>query len=173
MKAKSPSHKAKPGPKILLETYHYAWLSAHPERTEKWLIGILAQGFAIHHMDGDHHNDDPKNLVLIESGDHMMIHNGVARLLWKPILARKPKEKKPTRKSLKKAIAQLESKLEESEKQKQDELSKISQADTKMFVSAFLSPITPPVKPPKEITIGQRKEIAEFHKLMKMKVGGE
>lgn len=156
-----------------METYHYAWLSAHPERSEEWLAGILAQGFHIHHMDGDHHNDDPKNLVLIESGDHMMIHNGVARLLWKPKLVRKQKEKKPTKKSLQKAIAKLEVKLEEVEKQKQDETVSVSKADTKVFVDAFLRPTTPPLKLSREITASQKKEIAEFHKLMKMKVGGE
>lgn len=151
-----------------LETYHYAWLSVHPERTEEWLIGILAQGFHIHHMDGDHSNDDPKNLVLIEGGDHMMVHNGVTRLIWKPKLVIKPKEKKPTKKSLQKAIAQLEVKLVEAEKQKQSENIGASKADTKAFVDAFLNPVTRLPQPPKEITAGQRKEIAEFHKLMKM-----
>jgi hypothetical protein len=67
-----------------METYHLAWLSAHPERTEEWLKERLRDGFHVHHIDGDHFNDDPKNLVLIESGDHMMLHNGKTRLLWKP-----------------------------------------------------------------------------------------
>jgi hypothetical protein len=152
------------------EPYHYAWLLAHPERSEEWLAGILAQGFHIHHMDGNHQNDDPQNLVLIESGDHMMIHNGIARLLWKPKLVRKQKEKKPTRKSLQKAIAQLEVRLEEVKKQQKTEASVPNTADTTAFVDAFLTrtylPPRPP-RPPKEITASQKKEIEEFHKLMR------
>lgn len=83
-----------------METYHVAWLSAHPERTEDWLRRMLKDGFRIHHMDGNHFNDDPKNLVLIEAGDHMMIHNGSARLIWKPPCKRnkggRPKKVIPT-----------------------------------------------------------------------------
>lgn len=67
-----------------MQSYHYAWLSVHPERTEQWLKERLADGFHVHHIDGNHDNNDPKNLVLIESGDHMMLHNGSTRLLWRP-----------------------------------------------------------------------------------------
>lgn len=88
-----------------LQSYHFAWLSVHPERTEEWLLRMLSDGFHVHHIDGDHLNDDPLNLVLIEGGDHMMLHNGVARLLWKPqtkeLSARKPKPPASSRKSLK------------------------------------------------------------------------
>lgn len=62
-----------------LQEYHYAWLSDHPERTEDWLLRMMAEGFHIHHVDGDHDNNDPLNLVLIEGGDHLLIHNGVKR----------------------------------------------------------------------------------------------
>ena len=55
--------------------YHYAWLSIHPDRTEEWLRQRLADGFDIHHMDGNHQNNDPANLALIEHVDHMRLHN--------------------------------------------------------------------------------------------------
>lgn len=57
-----------------LSSYHYAWLAAHPWRTKEWLISMLADGFHIHHVDGDHSNDDPRNLVLIDGVDHMRLH---------------------------------------------------------------------------------------------------
>lgn len=66
------------------EAYHLAWLSAHLERTQQWLAERLADGFAVHHTDGNHSNNDPINLVLIEAGDHMLLHNGVKRMPWKP-----------------------------------------------------------------------------------------
>lgn len=71
-----------------LEPYHHAWLSAHPERAEAWLKDFLGDGFAIHHTDGNHSNDDPINLVLIEAGDHMLLHNGVKRMPWKPSITK-------------------------------------------------------------------------------------
>lgn len=57
-----------------MQSYHYAWLSVHPERTEEWLAARMADGFHVHHIDGDHYNDDPKNLVLIDGTDHMRLH---------------------------------------------------------------------------------------------------
>lgn len=57
-----------------LQPYHYAWLSKHPERTKDWLRFALKAGFDIHHMDGDHSNNDPDNLILIEHVDHMRLH---------------------------------------------------------------------------------------------------
>lgn len=57
-----------------LQPYHYAWLSAHPGRNKDWLRFMLKAGFDIHHMDGDHDNNDPSNLVLIEHTDHMRLH---------------------------------------------------------------------------------------------------
>jgi hypothetical protein len=62
-----------------MQSYHWIWLKAHPERSEAWLEERLRDGFDIHHLDGDHFNDDPLNLVLIECGDHLMLHNGKAR----------------------------------------------------------------------------------------------
>lgn len=62
-----------------LQSYHYVWLSVHPGRDEAWLRDILAKGFAIHHMDGNHDNDASDNLVLIEQADHMFLH-GMNRL---------------------------------------------------------------------------------------------
>ena len=57
-----------------MKPYHYAWLMRHPERTSDWLKERLKDGFDVHHVDFDHGNNDPTNLVLIECGDHMMIH---------------------------------------------------------------------------------------------------
>lgn len=36
----------------------------------------MADGFDIHHLDGNHDNNDPANLVLIEHTDHMALHGG-------------------------------------------------------------------------------------------------
>lgn len=57
-----------------LEPYHHAWLSVHPNRTEAWLVERLADGFHVHHKDGNHGNDDPMNLVLIDGVDHLRLH---------------------------------------------------------------------------------------------------
>lgn len=95
-----------------MKKHHHAWLSAHPECTEEWLSGILSQGFHIHHMDGNHANDDPKNLVLIESGDHMMIHNGASRLIWKPPVHRKTKARRAKKVEIYETVAQAEARLE-------------------------------------------------------------
>jgi len=73
-----------------MNSYHYAWLSVHPHRTEEWLADRLKDGFDVHHMDGDHSNDDPLNLILIDGADHMMLHNGKTRLSR---ITRKPREK--------------------------------------------------------------------------------
>lgn len=62
--------------KEMLKTYHLAWLRAHPDRTEKWLEAMLKDGFDVHHLDGDWHNEATDNLVLIEAADHMMLHSG-------------------------------------------------------------------------------------------------
>lgn len=55
-----------------------AWLSAHPYRTPEWLDARIAEGFDLHHVDRDPQNNAPGNLVLIESGDHLALHNGSA-----------------------------------------------------------------------------------------------
>lgn len=57
-----------------MKIYHEVWLDAHPWRTREWLEERLKDGFAIHHIDGDHDNNDPKNLLLCEASDHMMLH---------------------------------------------------------------------------------------------------
>lgn len=57
-----------------LKSYHFAWLSARPDRTPEWLSAQIADGFHIHHLDLDHSNDDPQNLVLVECIDHFRLH---------------------------------------------------------------------------------------------------
>lgn len=56
-----------------MKDYHYAWLSVHPDRTEEWLADKLKDGFGIHHLDGDHGNNSPENLVLLDWADHSCI----------------------------------------------------------------------------------------------------
>ena len=57
------------------DQYH-VWLTAHPEKDAEWLSQAMHAGFEIHHIDGDHYNNDPANLVLIEHNDHMRLHGG-------------------------------------------------------------------------------------------------
>ena len=59
-----------------MEIYHFVWLESHAYRSEAWLADKLKDGFDMHHLDGDHENNDPKNLVLIECSDHMTLHGG-------------------------------------------------------------------------------------------------
>lgn len=61
---------------VRLKAYHRVWLSVHPNRSEQWLLDRMADGFDIHHMDGDHSNNCPENLILIEHADHMRLHTG-------------------------------------------------------------------------------------------------
>lgn len=71
-----------------LEPYHYAWLSLHQDRSEEWLRARLKDGFHVHHLDGDHWNNDPSNLVLVEGKDHMRLHGCVVtgtRPRWRRI----------------------------------------------------------------------------------------
>jgi hypothetical protein len=56
--------------------HHEAWLLAHPDRTAEWLRRMLAEGFDVHHLDGNHNNNDPGNLLLIETQDHNEILHG-------------------------------------------------------------------------------------------------
>jgi HNH endonuclease len=62
-----------------MRVYHEAWLEAHPERSPAWLKAMIAEGFQVHHIDGDHHNNHPGNLALIEGADHLRLH-GLFRL---------------------------------------------------------------------------------------------
>lgn len=67
---------------------------------------MLRDGFDVHHLDGDHSNDDPANLALIEHTDHMRLHGmGVTLGRLKP---RSPSKGKPrtrvTRKMAARAI---------------------------------------------------------------------
>jgi len=65
-----------------MKDYHYIWLENHRNRTEEWLRERLADGFDIHHADGDHGNNEPSNLILIECTDHMRLHgSSLLRLL--------------------------------------------------------------------------------------------
>lgn len=60
--------------KKYLKPSHTAWLLAHPDRTEEWLARQIREGFDVHHIDRDPENNDPVNLVLIETLDHMRLH---------------------------------------------------------------------------------------------------
>jgi hypothetical protein len=60
-----------------LLSHHLAWLKSHDYRSEEWLLGRLADGFHVHHLDEDHSNDDPRNLILIEGHDHLAIFHGM------------------------------------------------------------------------------------------------
>lgn len=61
--------------RAVLQSYHLAWLSAHPSRTKDWLKRMLKDGFHVHHVDGDHSNDAPENLALMDGVDHMRLHS--------------------------------------------------------------------------------------------------
>jgi len=58
-----------------MNKHQKAWLKANPHRSAAWLREKLADGFDIHHLDGNHDNDDPLNLLLIEVIDHMRLHD--------------------------------------------------------------------------------------------------
>lgn len=66
-----------------MRDHHEAWLSAHPRRSKEWLSAMLADGFNVHHLDGDHGNNDPANLILIDSVDHMRLHNRSLKPLYR------------------------------------------------------------------------------------------
>ena len=62
---------------IELKPHHAAWLKMHPNRDAVWLRERFKDGFDVHHIDGDHSNNDGANLVLIEHLDHMRLHGAV------------------------------------------------------------------------------------------------
>jgi len=65
---------SKTKPEKKLPKHHLAWLSRHPKRSASWLADQINNGFHIHHMDGNHENDAPDNLLLIYGGDHRALH---------------------------------------------------------------------------------------------------
>lgn len=65
-----------------MQSYHWAWLANHPDRSERWLRNMLADGFQVHHIDGDHSNDEPSNLALIEGQDHLRLHELDGLAVW-------------------------------------------------------------------------------------------
>jgi hypothetical protein len=85
-----------------LQSYHHAWLSVHPHRSVEWLSERMADGFDVHHIDGDHANDEPSNLVLIECADHMRLHGqpGMIRVLAKPRILEKRRRRCPSKQQL-------------------------------------------------------------------------
>jgi len=58
-----------------MNRHQRAWLKANPHRAASWLREKLADGFDIHHLDGNHDNNDPLNLLLVEVVDHMRLHD--------------------------------------------------------------------------------------------------
>lgn len=77
-----------------LEPHHISWLILHPTRDAQWLKDRLLEGFDVHHVDGDHDNNDPRNLVLIEHVDHMRMHGSVMAEGRLRVVSRKGKKKK-------------------------------------------------------------------------------
>jgi hypothetical protein len=68
----------------MISQHHQAWLNAHPDRSVEWLKNMTSIGFDVHHIDGNHLNNDYNNLVLIEHLDHMRLHESKSnRLLVK------------------------------------------------------------------------------------------
>lgn len=63
------------GVKTVIE-HHKSWLLDHPDRTEEWFESRIKDGFDVHHVDGNHYNNDPANLILIEGADHLRLHSG-------------------------------------------------------------------------------------------------
>ena len=82
-----------------LKKHHCVWLLTRPHRSAEWLLDRMKDGFDIHHMDGDHENNDPKNLCLIEHTDHMMIHNGGSYTMGR-LNGHKKKKKRKCRKKI-------------------------------------------------------------------------
>ena len=80
------------------ESYHLVWLSAHPHRSAEWLKEMLRDGFHVHHVDGDHYNDAPNNLVLIDGVDHLRLHgmklrDGIKKWRSRRLSTVEPKER--------------------------------------------------------------------------------
>ena len=93
----------------MIKAHHAAWLSVHPFRSDAWLNRMLAEGFDIHHIDGNHDNNSPDNLVLIDGADHMMLHNGKTRMQRGTQLIASVQEQKNLQKILTIGMAAFES----------------------------------------------------------------
>lgn len=57
-----------------MDAHHEAWLKDHPEYDEFWLSQALSAGFDLHHIDGDHDNNEFNNLILLEKKDRQKLH---------------------------------------------------------------------------------------------------
>ena len=62
----------------MLQKYHRIWLEHHPHYDEFWLTQAISAGFDLHHLDGNHDNNDADNLILVEKGDHCKLHGRFA-----------------------------------------------------------------------------------------------
>jgi hypothetical protein len=94
-----------------LQPYHYVWLE-HREKSVEWLRERMAEGFHIHHIDGDHNNNDKSNLALVYGKDHIeKLHAGSpSRSSSSMGISRKLNQRK-------KAIEKRFKELEEKEKE--------------------------------------------------------
>jgi len=52
-----------------VEDHQRVYLDNHPE------IDTIPKGMVIHHVDGDHANNDPSNLYMCTQSEHIRIHN--------------------------------------------------------------------------------------------------
>lgn len=62
----------------------------------KWLRERLADGFDVHHLDGDHDNDHPSNLILLETVDHTRTIHQLAFTRLKAVAAARERSKRIT-----------------------------------------------------------------------------
>lgn len=95
-----------------IQAHHRAWLSAHSWIAWEWLDAKLEEGFEVHHVDGDHSNNDPQNLVLVYNSDHKLLHFvGMPKLKVKrprkPPKVRTPPPRRKKRDSSPAQIAQV------------------------------------------------------------------
>ena len=60
--------------------HHLAWLEKHGHTIEE-LNHFHSLGFHIHHINGNHNDNDHENLVLIHGDDHMRLHNSGTKLV--------------------------------------------------------------------------------------------
>lgn len=55
------------------KAHHLAWMEGNHAEPD-FLYQAIMNGFQVHHVDGDHSNNDPLNLVLIYDRDHKKLH---------------------------------------------------------------------------------------------------